>query len=134
MGIINPVSSSQLVFEASVRLTSLLVAIIATQDQDQSVDIHEVMEIKASIWQTNREHQAQAETMYDHLSPQLKHLVDLAKEKGASLWLSVLPLDDHDFSLHKGAFKDVIACVMAGSCRTFPPNAIAAQPSQSIMP
>ena len=38
MGIINPICSSH-VFEASVRLTSPLVAIIATQDQDQSVDI-----------------------------------------------------------------------------------------------
>ena len=113
MGIINPVSSSR-VFEASVKLTSPLVAIIATQDQDKSVDILEVMEIKASIRQTNREHQAQqAVTVYDHLSPQQKRLVDLAKEKGASSWLSVLPLDDHGFSLHKGAFKDAI-CLRYG--------------------
>ena len=111
MGIINPVSSS-CVFVASVRLTSPLVAIVATQDQDQSVDILEVMEIKASIRQTNREHQAQqAVTIYDHLFE--KRLVDLAKEKGASSWLSVLPLDDHGFSLHKGAFKDAI-CLRYG--------------------
>ena len=71
-------------------------------------------EIKASIQQTNREHQAQqAGTVYDHLSPQQKRLVDLAKEKGTSSWLSVLPLDDHGFSLHKGAFKDAI-CLRYG--------------------
>ena len=34
-------------------------------------------------------------------------------EKGASSWLSVLPLDDHNFSLHKGAFKDAI-CLRYG--------------------
>lgn len=49
VGIINPVSTSQRVFEASVRLTSPLVAAIATQDQDQSVDIFKVMEVKASL-------------------------------------------------------------------------------------
>ena len=47
------------------------------------------------------------------ISPQLKHLVHLAKEKGASSWLSVLPLDNHGFSLHKGAFKDAI-CLRYG--------------------
>ena len=72
------------------------------------------MEIKASIQQTNCEHQAQqAVTVYDHLSPQQKCLVGLAKEKGASSWLSVLPLDDHVFSLQKGPFKDAI-CLRYG--------------------
>ena len=35
---------------------------------------------------------------------------DLAKEKGASLWLSI---DDHGFSLHKGAFRDAL-CLRYG--------------------
>lgn len=92
------------------------------------MDISEVIEARASIRQSNREHQAQqVESVYGRLSPQLKHHVDLAKEKGASSWLSVLPLDDHNFSLHKGAF----VCDMAGSCRTLQPMAQASQP---IMP
>ena len=32
--------------------------------------------------------------------------VKQAKEKGASGWLSVLPLKDQGFSLHKGEFRD----------------------------
>ena len=114
MGIANPTSISQRSFEASVKLTSPLVATIATQVQDQPVDIFEVMEIKASIRQSNHEYQVQqAELIYDHLSPQLKRHVDLAKEKGASSWLSVLPIDDHGFSLHKGAFRDAL-CLRYG--------------------
>ena len=114
IGITNPVSTSQHAFEASVRLTSPLVSAIATQDQNRLVDISEVIETKASIWQSNREYQVQqAETVYGHLSPQLKRCVDLAKEKGTSSWLSVLPLDDNDFSLHKGACKDAI-CLRYG--------------------
>ena len=109
MGITNPVSTSHRNFEASTRLTSPLVATIATQDQDRLVDISEVLEAKASIRRSNREYQAQqAESVRGLLSPQLNRLVELAMEKGASSWLSVLPLDDHNFSLHKGAFKDAI--------------------------
>ena len=110
IGIINPVSSSQRSFEASVRLTTPLVAAIATQDQDQTVDILKVIEVKASLRQSNRDYQKlQAESTYNQLSSQLKRCVDLAKERGASSWLSVLPLDDHGFSLHKGGFQDAIS-------------------------
>ena len=35
--------------------------------------------------------------------------MDLAREKGASTWLTVLPLTEHGFSLHKSAFHDAMA-------------------------
>lgn len=35
--------------------------------------------------------------------------MDLAQEKGASCWLTSLPLEDFGFSLHKSAFRDAIA-------------------------
>ena len=38
----------------------------------------------------------------------LKRSVELASEKGASNWLTVLPLKEHSFSLHKTAFHDAI--------------------------
>ena len=59
MGITNPVSTSHCNFEASTRLTSPLVATIATQDQDRLVDQSEVLEAKASIRRSNREYQVQ---------------------------------------------------------------------------
>ena len=39
----------------------------------------------------------------------MKLAVDLAKEKGASSWFTVLPIEEFGFSLHKGAFRDVVA-------------------------
>ena len=39
---------------------------------------------------------------------QLKRQVNLAKEKGASAWLSVPLLDNHGFALHKSATKDAV--------------------------
>ena len=42
------------------------------------------------------------------LTPQLlaslRRIVSLPSEKGASSWLSVLPIEEHGFALHKGAF------------------------------
>ena len=109
LGILNPVSVSQYAFEASVRLTSSLVSTIATQNLDQTINTFEVLDIKAFIRQWNREVQEQqAKLVYDHITQQQKRQVDLARGKGASSRLSVLPLDNHNFSLHKGSFRDTI--------------------------
>ena len=51
--------------------------------------------------------------MYDQLTPELKRCVDLSKEKGSSSWLSVLPLEEHGFYLHKGEFRDAL-CLRYG--------------------
>jgi len=39
----------------------------------------------------------------------LKRALELTSEKGASNWLTVLPVQEHGFSLHKTAFHDAIA-------------------------
>ena len=33
----------------------------------------------------------------------------LSQEKGASTWLTALPIDKHGFSLHKSAFRDALS-------------------------
>ena len=43
------------------------------------------------------------------VSPALQHAMDLASERGASSWLTVLPLEEHKFALHKQAFRDALA-------------------------
>ena len=47
------------------------------------------------------------------LSSSLQWSIDLASEKGASGWLTTLPLERHGFTLHKGAFRDAI-CLQYG--------------------
>ena len=44
-----------------------------------------------------------------HMSNALKRAVDLAQERGASTWLTSLPLEEFGFSLHKGAFRDALS-------------------------
>ena len=44
----------------------------------------------------------------DQLPNDLKRILELASEKGASLWLAVLPIKKHGFHLHKGEFRDAL--------------------------
>ena len=44
----------------------------------------------------------------DTLPALLQRAVNIAKEKGASSWLTTLPIAEHGFSLHKGDFRDAL--------------------------
>ncbi len=54
------------------------------------------------------EHAQQANDVKDKLPSYLKRHADLASEKGASSWLSVIPIGTHGFQLHKGDFRDAL--------------------------
>ena len=44
----------------------------------------------------------------DQLPLTMKKAVELAQEKCASAWLTVLPIEEHGFALHKGTFRDAL--------------------------
>ena len=114
LGIANPAKESPYAFLASERLTAPLAALIVAQNSEQAIDHLEVITIKKDIRKTNRQRQEdQAQEIHNHLNPHLKRSIDLAKEKGSSSWLSVLPLEDYGFYLHKGEFRDAI-CLRYG--------------------
>ena len=48
-----------------------------------------------------------ATQLIERLSPSLKRSMEIASEKGASSWLTALPITEHGFALHKGAFRDI---------------------------
>ena len=74
----------------------------------------DVLSTRKDIRASNRQHsEDQANVIYSQLTPQLKCYVDLAKERGASSWLSVLPLSEQGFHLHKGEFRDAL-CLCYG--------------------
>ena len=45
----------------------------------------------------------------ESLPKDLRLSIELAKEKGASIWLSSLPVQEHGFSLHRAAFHDALS-------------------------
>ena len=54
-----------------------------------------------------------AEQLEHEVPKAMKLSIELAKEKGASTWLSVLTLIKHDVLLHKSAFRDAL-CLRYG--------------------
>ena len=57
--------------------------------------------------------QAHADAIRDRLPPKAKRALETAQERGASSWLTALPLVAHGFSLTKGEFRDAI-CLRYG--------------------
>ena len=122
LGLVNPSTTSDLNFQASEKLTAPLVAIISSQDQTQGVDDAEISTMKKDLKASNRQRsEEEANIIYNQLMPQMKRQVDLAKERGASSWLSVLPLSDQGFHLHKGEFRDAL-CLRYGWTLPNTPN------------
>ena len=98
LGLNNPSSLFSECYQSSVRITAPLAALIVSQEKDSTVDHDAIMKTKKEINKRNCHRQEEkSNRVYDHLTPELKRCVDLAKEKGSSSWLSVLPLEEHGF-------------------------------------
>ena len=54
-----------------------------------------------------------AQDIQGQLNPQLQRSAELARERGASAWLTVLLVTEHGFLLHKGEFRDAL-CLRCG--------------------
>ena len=107
----NPVERSQSEYVASVKVTASLTEAISHQDSDYSIDIMSAqISAKQEVHTHNREASAAAaSSLKETLSSSLVRAMNLASEKGASNWLTTLPIDEHGFALHKGAFHDAMA-------------------------
>ena len=68
------------------------------------------MTAKSDIHRERREITTQtASSMHEELTPTLLKAVDIAAVPGSSSWLTSLPIEEHGFCLHKGAFVDALA-------------------------
>ena len=48
------------------------------------------------------------ESVIENTSPKMKRMIELASEKGASSWLTVIPMSEMDFTLNKREFRDAL--------------------------
>ena len=66
-------------------------------------------QVKATIHSLRQQlHPSEIVRLKAILPPAHVRSMDLYSEKGTSSWLSVLPISDHGFALHKGAFHDAM--------------------------
>ena len=69
---------------------------------------------KAEVVTLKRQHQSdRAAELKSSLPSGLQRILSCAVETGASSWLTALPIEEHGFALHKGAFRDVL-CLRYG--------------------
>ena len=65
------------------------------------------------------------------LSPKLQRSLLLSSEKGLSSWFTTIPLSDHGYTLHKGAFRDAL-CLRYGWQPTSLPSSCVCGKSMTV--
>ena len=94
--------------ENLLSITALLVALIITQAASLP-NAAEIKEATKIITQRKTEQlNNKSSKIEGNLNPDTKKVVTQAKEKGASSWLTVLPIKEHGFTLTKNEFRDAI--------------------------
>jgi len=111
LGIFNPSEQCDREYSASVSISLPLTQCIG---QDQSGTYFDVKMVqikrKSDIRSARQSHyKSVSSSIRDNLTQSLQLALDLATTKGASSWLSALPLIEHGFVLHKSAFHDALA-------------------------
>ena len=108
LGLANPSESSSLEYEASVTVTEPLVQRIVAQDH-QPPDAADMQSAKSQAGaKKNEDLKGCEEVVKSSLSPRSLRAAEVASEKGASSWLTVIPLQDQGYDLNKREFKDAI--------------------------
>ena len=74
---------------------------------ENSCDEMYALKRAASLTRMRRQKES-AKALSPQLPPDLRRAVEVALEKGASSWLTALPLERHGFGLHKGAFRNAL--------------------------
>jgi len=105
LGVVDPVHYSLLQFAASVGVTTPLVHLILQQSHAYPVEVFSA-QIEARRAILSAHHQSVIDlhnALMPTLSPSSYRSVVLSSKKGSS-WLTALPILDHGFCIHKGAF------------------------------
>ena len=112
LGFTIPTNLSAIEFDASMTVTKPLYNLILQKKTHYPLSVIEA-QIQAKNKSINRSNSKLAQDTAASLLPQLsessQRSMVLTQEKGASSWLTTLPISEHGFALHKGAFRDALA-------------------------
>ena len=102
-------------YDASKQITATLSTMIMEQSHSILQNIKEEQK-KIKVDSKNKKAKKgkeQSRDLLKRLNLSLQRSATLSMEKGASNWLSALPLREHGFALHQGAFRDAL-CLRYG--------------------
>ena len=111
MGIMNPAKMANEEYNNSLRLTASLKKLIINQDDTSEISYEEIKEIKKLISRerNNKQRQEMEDWINNNCTTEVqKRRIEMNQEKGASNWLSALPIKENGFSLNKQEFRDAI--------------------------
>ena len=109
MGFLNPSEESDFEYQSSKLITSQLTQAIFNQERVLQIDEEALRNSKAEVREAKNLRLAdQRERLSNILSESMQRLVLLLSEKGASTWLSSLPLKAYGFRLNKQQFRDAV--------------------------
>ena len=109
LGMIIPSKLSDVQYESSRKITCSLVENVRHQVEVITVNSAEVRKIKMEIKNSKRRNDDLAlEALKEQMNPANLKLLEAITEKGASNWLTAIPLKDHDFYLDKQSFWDAL--------------------------
>ena len=108
LGLTNPSVIADAEYSASIRVSAPLVSKIEAQCHETP----EEAEVQRLVYAIRKEKddglKEQLKEVKAMLPDKRRRAVDLACEKGASNWLTVIPLKDRDFDLNKREFRDAV--------------------------
>ena len=115
LGVINPSRQSTAHNNMSKKITAPLVALILQQSHVLSPETkdEQLRARKDSRTLRRQRESTAASDLKERLPRNLQRALEASTEKGASSWLSTLPITEHGFALHKGAFRDAL-CLRYG--------------------
>ena len=135
MSITNPVETSEFEFKASFEITEQLKEIILNQLPNfDELDRSEIQSRRNAVSSSRKqinEQKLQEILTNPATTGGMKRALELASEKGSSIWLNTTPSKDHDFYLNKVEFRDAL-CLrynwpvkgMSSTCACGKPNDI----------
>ena len=123
LGIVNPAELSTMYHQQSVATSRPLVQIILDQEGDVIAGRAMRKVVKAECSREQRSAQkVSAERLMRNIPADMQRFMRALSEKGASAWLTALPLECHGFALHKSAFRDAV-CLRYGWPLPYTPTA-----------
>ena len=110
LGIVSPSSLSG-EYNWSQKVSAPLVSLILAQSFNNPPESYnDQLDLNKEIKKFSRgQWKLLSDQLKADLSSELLYSTQLAEEKGASNWLTSLPIQEHGFSLHKAAFRDALA-------------------------
>ena len=115
IGILNPVDTSDIEFETSVKVTANLKTLIYNQEMNlDNLNENRVKEIVNKCKQEKGKRLTQEfENIKSLVDENMKRNLDLAREKGAGSWLTALPIQSLGYVLNRQEFRDSL-CLRYG--------------------